>query len=251
MHGAGCKLKLASKTKKMKSSPSELKNRGYLTASEYKTLHDSTLLNIRECLTDKQAFIRTAAIRKIAKDRNYDYIDDLCILLQSEKKLYTKIEICNCLIELKEKSLTKLLPLIGKIGKNQHTKICSIDLKKQSYPLPRDIVARTIIRMGPEVFVHLETVLDNQNESVLSEVIDIIGHITFQSEDFHFETKLLSLYKTNPSILIQWKLIRSFQAFNSNAVTELLQSISKDSNLDNILRKEAERSYNRIEKRLM
>lgn len=251
MHGAGCKLKHASKTKKMKSSPSELKNRGYLTASEYEILHDSTLLNIRTCLTDKQAFIRTAAVRKIAKDKTYDYIDDLCLLLQSEKKLYTKIEICNCLIELKEKSLTKLLPLIGKIGKNQHTKICSIDLKKQSYPLPRDIVARTIIRMGPEVFAYLEPLLHNQNESVLSEVIDIIGHITLQYSNYYFEAKLLTLYKARPSILIQWKLIRSFQAFNSSTVIELLQSIRNDKDLDNILHKEADRSYNRIKKRLM
>ena len=71
-------------------------------------------------------------------------VDKLCHQLAIEKKLYTKIALCETLAECAELSIEPLIGLLGRIGKNQETQIPEIGFYKVSYPLQRDIAARTI-----------------------------------------------------------------------------------------------------------
>jgi hypothetical protein len=83
----------------------------------------------------------------------------LYALLENEKKLYTKIALSEAIAEYGVLSLKYLIPLLGKIGKNQHKKVALVDINKKSYLLPRDIAARIIIRIGKPALPFLEEIL--------------------------------------------------------------------------------------------
>lgn len=140
-----------------------------------------------------------------------------------------------------------MIPLIGKIGTNQHKKIDLIDIKKKSYPLPRDIVTRIIIRIGSEALPFLENVLVNGTYEQKIEIIDAIGHIAFNYNDYRSENVLLNTYANSNDELIKWKIIRAFQSFNSKEIIMILKEVKNSNNL--VLKEEAKRSLIQIEKR--
>jgi hypothetical protein len=82
-------------------------------------------------------------------------VTELCRQLAVEKKLYTKIALCESLAARAELSIEPLIELLGRIGKNQETKIPERGFYKVSYPLPRDIAARIICRLviGGQIYV--------------------------------------------------------------------------------------------------
>lgn len=234
----------------MRSTLSELKNRGYLSDSDYVELIRNMEKNTCEYLLNTDPVIRSASIRKMKLNKEYEHIKILCDMLKTESKLYTKLELCDCLASFKSKSIPYLLPLLGAIGKNQHRDVGNYDLNKKSYPLPRDIVARIIIRIGPEVLDSIHNLRDYENNvNQLSELIDVIGHITFTSKDYRLETELISLYKRNEKEIIKWKLIRAFQSFQSNDIIKLLEEVINSDDDNKVMIKEAERSLLRIKER--
>jgi hypothetical protein len=80
---------------------------------------------------------------------------------------------------------------LGTIGKNRHNKIEIIDIHKKSYPLPRDIVGRILIRIGPQVFPELKRItLEDKNINQTMEAIDVIGHITWNYKNYEMENIL-------------------------------------------------------------
>jgi hypothetical protein len=104
--------------------------------------------------------------------------------LENEKKLYTKIALSEAIAEYGVLSLKYLIPLLGKIGKNQHKKLLWLISIKKSYPLPRDLAARTIIRIGEPTLPFLEEILVSGTYAQKIEVIDAIGHIVFYCNQF-------------------------------------------------------------------
>jgi hypothetical protein len=91
---------------------------------------------------------RSCAAIHLRKYQSPTVVDRLCHQLAIEKKLYTEIALCETLAECAELSIEPLVGLLGRIGKNQETKIPETGFYKVSYPLPRDIAARTICRLG-------------------------------------------------------------------------------------------------------
>ena len=229
----------------MKSSTADLESRGYISQMDFEKciFHDSQ--DIYHHLTQAGS-IRTAAVRRIRADKDPQFIPKLVELLRHEKKLYTKIELCECLAEFGLVALDELIPYLGKIGNNQHKVIGNYDLQKKSYPLPRDIVARIIIRMGPNAFPQLKHVLDSKDHGAISEAIDAVGHISVNYRDYSMEKICIRLYHARLSSLIEWKLIRAFQAFGSDEVIHILRKICEDHDMDIIMRNEAQRSLLRI-----
>jgi hypothetical protein len=170
-------------------------------------------------------------------------------LLAKEKKLYTKLEICDKLTTYGIVSLPYLLPFIGKIGNNQLKKPSLVDLNKQSFPLPRDIIARVIIRIGPQALPELEKILGKGDNCQIYEVIDIIGHIAYNYHNLRSEEILFKLlHSKRENEMIQWKVIRAFQAFPSSAVAGFLSEFIKDCT-DDLMLEEARRSLFQIRKK--
>ena len=118
--------------------------------------------------------------------------------------------------------------------------------EKSNYPLPRDIIARTICKAGDIAIPILLEKLDIGNITQLSEGIDAIGYVSYYQKNTaakNYILKLIDQYKTNDLIL--WKLIRALQAFPCAEVIERLQMIAKQIKVKP-LKWEAERSLLQI-----
>ena len=149
----------------MKSSNEQLKNRGYATIEDidkYVDLNENELLAL---LKSKEPHKRTVAIKllsnKIQSDN--DMINLFCNMLLHENKLYTKIELCNALSKASVESAKIMVNYLGIIGENQYKELPDKKFNKKSYPLPRDIVARTLAHMGVDVLPELIKTLKTHN----------------------------------------------------------------------------------------
>jgi HEAT repeat protein len=231
----------------MKSTNEQLKNRGFAFDEDiilYKNYNEKELLKL---LQDKEAYKRTIAVKLLSNYKKENHIQLFCETLKRENKLYTKIELCTILESYGEKAILCLMPLLGTIGKNQHTKIELVDINKKSYPLPRDIVGRILIRIGPKVFPELKKILlEDKNINQIPEAIDVIGHITCNHKDYSMEKNLLKYFNKNKgNEFIEWKIVRAFQAFKSQEIKNILENIIK-THKNKIITDEAKRSMARM-----
>ena len=189
---------------------------------------------------------RTLGARLLACDGGaavYDLVQALTV----EKKLYPKIEICNTLVTLGEVAVKPLIVQLGRIGSNQHNDLPSKAFGKESYPLPRDIAARTLAHMGKEALPDLLKVLEEDNLSKLSEAIDAIGYICYYNHQPEVFEKLKSCYKFNAdNNLISWKLIRAMSGFPESIEFLMEQRTICDNSM---VKQEIDRSIRLINKR--
>lgn len=192
----------------MKSKQEDLKKHGYLQdeiVPKYKLMSFSEKI---ELLQSKIATNRTLGARLLKEYKTPKTVNYLIKALKTEKKLYCKIEICNTLCELKELAVTPLISCLGVIGNNQHKTVPQKAFLKNKYPLPRDIAARTLIKIGEKTIPELLKNLKTRNQSVLSELIDAIGHINFNTKIKNIYPLLKACYlQNNTNELIQWKII--------------------------------------------
>jgi hypothetical protein len=171
-------------------------------------------------------------------------VDVLIEALKHEKKLYPKIEISELLTQNEDKSLSKLLPLLGAIGKNQYKSIPEEPFLKKSYPLPRDIIARIIAKMSKNVLAQLFEFAKNANKTQLLELIDAIGFISFYSDSDEFYSQVESIYcQYVESEFVRWRLIRCMSAYRLSY--DFLQSIKNEEKND-LLIQEIDRSLSLI-----
>lgn len=201
----------------MKSRTEQLENRGYIADGLENDYYDTSFEQRLRLLKSDLPTDRTLGARLLAKYSDLSSVDVLINALIIEKKLYAKIEICNSLVTFGNDVIFPLIELMGKIGNNQHKRILNSKFKKDSYPLPRDIASRTIIRIGTKALPDLLKVLDSEDITQLSEVIDAIGFICFyeyQSEIF--EQLKNCFYRYSENDLIKWKIIRAMSAFSES-----------------------------------
>lgn len=197
----------------MKSSPTQLTQRGFLP-NDY-ILPETSLPTetTKKLLNSPTATERTMAARIIAQSKG-NFVALLIKALRNEKKLYTKIEICNALVAQSPDSIKPLIAELGKIGNNQHQTIPEKGFHKDSYPLPRDIAARTLSRIGTPALPELQDTLNSVDPGQLSEGIDAIGHICFHAHQPNIFEPLKSCFVRNSTNdLIKWKIIRAVSAF--------------------------------------
>ncbi|MFT5859663.1 MAG: hypothetical protein ACI865_001767 [Flavobacteriaceae bacterium] len=200
-----------------------------------------------DLLKSSVASERTMGARILSNHRTEKAVDHLINALRIERKLYSKIEMCNSLVELNELSINPLIMCLGYMGSNQHKIVPEREFLKDSYPLPRDIVGRTLVRIGGRAIPELLLKLETDNLIVLSEVIDAIGHINFYAKAENIYGALKRCYNRNKSEdLIKWKIIRAFSGINESEdfLKELLGEMENDR-----LKREIERSLRLIEKR--
>jgi hypothetical protein len=172
--------------------------------------------------------------------------------LTHEKKLYTKIELCDALSKGDVQSAEIMVEYLGQIGNNQHKVLPTNGFNKKNYPLPRDIIARTLAHMEKEILPVLLNVLKTDNTLAIREVVDAIGFMCFyhkiHSNNQIIDALLLCLKNNYKDDITRWKLVRAFESFNKVNVIHKLMDIEKNDN-QLIVRNEAKRSlgiiYNR------
>lgn len=193
-------------------------------------------------LNDPDPQQRTAAARALGSRHRSAAVPLLCARLQVETALYSRIAVSEALGLIGSPAIPALIALLGKIGNNQHQTLPTRGFYKKSFPLPRDIVTRTLIKIGCPALAPLENVVLTGERPAVLEAIDGIGRIAWTENDRRSEPVLLSAFQSSPSdVLIQWKLIRAFQAFPSAPVRAILTEVILSSPLSE-LRWEAVRS---------
>jgi hypothetical protein len=181
-------------------------------------------------LADHQAQARTAAAKILGKHRCEPAVAPLCEALIQENALYTRLAICEALAAIGEPAINPLLELLGQIGNNQHRILPEKAFYKKSYPLPRDIAARILVRMHEVVLVKIEPILLNENRLQVLEAVDVIGHLSNRYQNNQCLNTLLVLYENSKDdTLLQWKILRAFQSFADQLVTDQLLQVIKSS----------------------
>jgi len=132
--------------------------------------------------------------------------------------------------EIGEASVPCLVSWLGKIGENQYKALPTKGFYKKNYPLPRDIAARTVVKVGVPAINYLEKViLESERESVL-EAVDAIGHISFYKKVLNSASVLLDTYQAcDDDLLLKWKLLRAFQAFPLKEIVTVLEGVIGES----------------------
>lgn len=206
----------------MRSSEQALQNRGFFTKEEVIPLLDLPVKELLNILEDSESDAVTrscsvAALRDKPFGKDKEYWERLLKALTKEKALYTRIEICKNLEQGDEEAVVLMCNYLGKIGDNQHKKIPLTVSQKKSYPLPRDIIARTLGRMHPRVFKQLQAQFTQVDKTQLSELIDAMGYFLYfnpylaTEENFRLIENCHYLYSDDE--LITWRLVQCCSSF--------------------------------------
>ncbi len=220
--------------------------RGFTTKEEdenFFVLSNNDLIDNLQSTIPK---IRTSAAKILGKRKCSLAINPLCKQLTKEDKLYTKIAICQALENIGETAVPILIGYLGKVGHNQYKQLPPKFFDKWNYPCPRDIVARTIAKIGEPALPYLIKILATKNLEQTSEAIDAIGKISFYSKNFKAQSalkKCLQKYLNNE--LIVWKIIRALEAFPVDDSIQILEKYLKNGE-QKMLRLEAIRSLAQI-----
>jgi len=148
----------------IKSAKTALDSRGIDDSKLIEEYHKLDFSILSEKLKSPLPSERTAAARVLSNHKTEDCVLILTHALIKETKLYSKIAISESLGSLGIISLNYLLPLLGKIGTNQHKTITEKKFRKKSFPLPRDIASRTITKIGEEALLPLEKFICNEDD---------------------------------------------------------------------------------------
>lgn len=193
-------------------------NRGYVKKGGQQPFEYLILPERTKLLESPIAYERTIAARLLKDHPTKQSITHLIKALKVEKKLYPKIEISNTLWSIGSFAIDPLIECLGKIGSNQHRTVPTTEFKKDSYPLPRDIASRILVRIGRQAIPQLLAQLEIKDLNSLSELIDTIGHINFYEPVVGIYEPLKSCYHRNDEALIKWKIVRAFSGVTKSQV---------------------------------
>ncbi len=238
----------------MKSNPMDLRKRGFPDANDIKKAADLSYEELIQQINAKTAAERSAAIRVSAENQAYDddhFISLLLSRLCTEKALYTRLEICSFLEKGSLRTAEHMIDYLGEIGNNQHESYPGKVSKKVSYPLPRDIIARSLGKMDTAVLPLLFDVLQGKDRQKISEAVDAIGMMVFYHRELATEANLnhlLELFeKYSGDSLIVWKITVCLSAFSLEKSIKILIQIRETIDF---LREEANRSLNLAKRKM-
>ena len=230
----------------MKSTQSALKNRGMASPEEIAACAVLPREQLTEELHSADPCRRTAAAR--CMDPNSRTAAGLLLeQLAQEKCLYTRLAICETLEKGTTETAEIMLPWLGRIGNNQYKALPDKVSAKKSFPLPRDLIARSLARMDTAVFPLLVQLFKTGSVQQISEALDAAGFMVFYHPALatreNAEQILRLLHSHIGSEIIVWKVLLCLSAF---PVPEAVQVLEGYAGRDDILGKEAERSLRLI-----
>lgn len=237
----------------MKSSQEQLRNRGYAVPEEIERYREKSQQELLELLNHKEAVPRTAAasLLQMTPESEIPIAAALVQRLSIEKCLYTRLAICEALEKGSRETALQMISFLGKIGTNQHKDLPDRVSQKKSYPLPRDIIARSLAKMPPEVFPVLLHVLQEDDTEIICEILDAIGFMAFYhpqlSTPEHAKAVFAVIERCPDHKLLLWKAIQCVCAFPSQKTEWLLLEFSVQ---DTLLGKEAKNSLKRLNSRI-
>lgn len=198
----------------MRSSLSQLKSRGFVSEGQESDFINLSFSEQLLLLESKNACDRTIGARLLGIQGNINAIRPLCNALRSENKLYPKLEICSSLAGFGLHAVPYLVSMLGDVGNNQYKVVPEVKFKKKNYPLPRDLTARVLMRIGSVAMPHLQNVLLYGTEKQIIEAIDVIGYINFYTLNKIGLQSLIDCFERfKHNDIIIWKIVRAMSAF--------------------------------------
>lgn len=226
----------------MKSTQIDLKKRGYIDDKELQNYQEMSHTTMVLWINDPDPVKRSIAAHYLDALLKEDIIL-LIDQLKKEKCLYTRIAICEKLQTGNALTASLMVKELGKIGHNQYHALPKRSSAKKSYPLPRDIIARYLGKMDTVIFPILLEVLETNDASQISEVLDAIGFMAFYQPSLATKENaekiytIFDRYQDNP--LLIWKGLTCLSAFPFQETKLILQGYACQSG---VLRLEAQRS---------
>lgn len=239
----------------MKSSNKDLRKRGFITIEDVDEFEHCTNEELIDLIDATKSVERSVAIKLLSKRyliKDFKFVKKLLERLCIERCLYTKIEICNALEKGSIETAKRMVQYLGCIGNNQHLCLPMKVSKKSSYPLPRDIIARSLGKMDVEILPVLFDVLNSNDDNKISEVIDAIGLLLYYNREYTNEhyfkaiTDIMIKYPENE--IIVWKCVLCLSSFCTRSSIDVLTEIL-NSNENDIIKCEAKRSLRLIDEK--
>lgn len=220
--------------------------RGQVNEAEIHRYEGCTQKQLEQLLKSNVSKERTSAAILMGKKTLIESIPNLLEALQKEKSLYSKIAISETLGLLGEPAVTGLVKLLGVIGNNQETELPIKYFDKKSYPLPRDIAARTLVKIGRPALPQLMQTAQSAKRYVLSEAIDAIGNIASNTNDLRPLTYMLEALNGHMSdSFLTWKYVRALSGFKFESVIQPLVEVY-NKNTEPAIRWECIRSLGQV-----
>jgi HEAT repeat protein len=202
---------------------SEREKRGQISIKDLEPYLNCSTHDLIDMLIHKKARIRTIAATILGNNKNEKAIGALCKALKNEKSLYSRIAISESLGKMGEAAVVPLTRLLGQIGNNQEKTLPKKYFNKKSYPLVRDMAARTLVKIGkPSTNYIIQVLEENPDIFIKQQAIDALGSLTAKTGNYD-ALKIIIVYfddyvcnKKNSDKLTLWKLIRSLSAFKNS-----------------------------------
>ena len=200
----------------MKSTRLQLERRGFCDDDRAEALASKSRDELIILLSDNNPATRTAAAKRLEHHKSDEVINAICDALPREDRLYTRLAICETLVAFGKDSVPRLASLLGKIGDNRLESVPDKIFRKKSYPLPRDLAARTISRIGRDALPVLADILDNGDSTAACEAIDATGFICFADADNRMLSHITDFARRNRhNDVVRWKIAIALRSFRS------------------------------------
>jgi len=203
--------------------------------SAFASLDEVELLSFLHAET---AVERSCAAIHLRNYQNPAVVAELCRQLAVESKLYTRLALSETLAQCALLSIEPLIGYLGKIGNNQETKIPPTGFYKVSYPLPRDIAARIICRLGITAVLPLENFIKSSRDlHATAQAMDAYGHIIYSNKMKCSSATLQELIERHPqNDFLKYKTARCLSGFHDawaqSFLFELIQTGCKGLQLE-------------------
>jgi len=216
----------------LKSNTTALEARG-----KHNILHKQKVLLMAEdalieTINAKDPAMRSAAINHLVEIQgmNASFAQLLLNRLTIEDKLYTRIEICEAL-QKGDIAVARLMgSYLGAIGNNQHQILPKAISKKKSYPLPRDIIARTMGKMDKTIEPAIGEILNGDNLTQIKEALDAYGFLIFYNKELTVSNALDALANVynrfKKDSIICWKIAMCLRSFPQEQSVLILRELA-------------------------
>ena len=220
--------------------------RGQISTDDIKQYNNLSINRLLELLHSQNAHERTIGATIIGNRKLTELTLPLCELLRTETHLYARIAMSESLGKMGKSAVIPLISLLGKIGSNQETSLPLKYFNKKSYPLPRDLAARTVTKLGTIAIPELTKIIKGNDGFDTQQAIDALGSIVSRINDKSSLPVILNAltnYSTNE--ITTWKIVRALSGFKFiEAISPLLLILQSRS--EAAIRWEAIRSIGQI-----
>jgi HEAT repeat protein len=218
------------KTKDDEKKTKERERRGQISPEELNLFTEFSTRQLIGMLKEDNTKKRTIAAIILGDRRDERGIKPLCTSLKNEKALYSRIAMSEALGKMGEKAVPPLIELLGQIGKNQEDRLPQKYFNKKSYPLARDMAARTLIKIGSPANTHLIQTVEEKDGFKTQQAIDALGGIAAKTDDkIALPVFIDSIKRYSNNKITLWKIVRALSGFKySKEAMDPLIKILKD-----------------------